>query len=227
MSINVKIKNATGQPIAIGGGDPYAAGKEAEVSLDAVRSTELAEHLAGGSVVFPRGALDGLPVDARADAGQAIAELVLRVAPRFLAHHGELVASLANLAALRDRYNEAHGSTVRLLAAVGALRPGLEAVIQAADLLSAAEDDAVAAAGAALDKHLTQLPKQPEELAAWYIEHKRLEAARDAAVVARASTRSVVARQLEATRAELGTAAAAFGKADPKTDVGASITWGP
>jgi hypothetical protein len=68
VSVHIKVKNTTTQPITIGAEDPIAAGKGAELSLDAVRSAELAEHLANGSLVLPRAALDAIT-------GQIIAEL--------------------------------------------------------------------------------------------------------------------------------------------------------
>jgi hypothetical protein len=89
--------------------------------------------------------------------------------------------------------------------------------------LSATEDDLVAASEQALEKHLAV---KPDDLQAWYLEHKQLEAAHAKAVAARTSTRTVVAQQLDATKTELVAAVVAFGKADPKKDVGSAVTWG-
>jgi hypothetical protein len=224
--IKIKIKNTSKEPISIPTEEEpvtIAASKDGDVPLESLRTTEFADHLARGNVALPRTALDGLDEASRAAASNTITDVVLRVAPRFLAHHGELSSSLANLASLRDRYNELHGSTVTLLASAKALAPGVASVIQASELLSASEDDLVAAAEKKLEKHLEV---DPDDLQKWYLEHKLLEAAYTKAVAARDATRSLVAQQLEATKTELAAAATTFSKADPKKDVGAQVNWG-
>jgi len=224
--IKIKVKNTTNKAISIPTDEEpvsIAGGKEAEVPIEALRAAEFSEQIAKGSLALPRAALEGLDQDARAAASLAITDVVLRVAPRFLAHNGELEASLANLAALRDRYNELRGATVQLLTSAKDFAAGVATVMQATELLSAVEDDQVAVAEQALEKHLGA---KPEDLQKWYLEHKQLEAAYAKAVAARDSTRSVVAQQLDATKTELALAATAFGKADPKKDVGNAVTWG-
>lgn len=228
MSITLKVKNTSDKPITVGDGSAgveIAAGKEADVPLAVVGAPMFAEHVANGRLAIGPKALDGLAPSARATATQAIGDLVLRVAPRFLAHHQQLVSATGNLAAMRDRYNEQHAATVKLLEAAKGLKAGVEATLQATQLLTAVEEGAVAAADGALAKHLDEVPKK-DELPAWYAKHKQLEADRDAAVRMREAAKGALAKQLDAMRAELGAAAAAFGKVDAKKDVGSPIAWG-
>jgi len=225
--ITIRIKNTTAKPITLAtNSDPIeiAANKEAAIPLDLVSGSEVGNHLATGALEFPRTALaDVAPAD-RPLATTAIGDVVLRLAPRFLGFHGELEAAIGNLNALRDRYNQQHATTIRLLTGAKTMNAGVTVAIGAADLLSASEDDAVTKAEEALAAHLSVVPKK-EELAAWYDEHKRLESSRDKAARDRDSARSLAARQLSATREQLDAAAATFATADPKK-VGAPVTWG-
>jgi hypothetical protein len=225
--ITIKLKNTTTKPITLPtSADPIeiAAGKEAAIPLDIVVGPDVAGHLATGALELPRTALADVAAADRPQATAMIGDVVLRLAPRFLGYHDELETALGNLNALRDRYNQQHATTVRLLTNAKAMNAGVTVAIGAADLLSAAEDDAVAKAEEALAAHLAVAPKK-EELAAWYEEHKRLEQVRDKAARERESARSVAARQLSATREQLDAAAVLFASADPKK-VGAPVTWG-
>lgn len=225
--ITIKLKNTTTKPIALPTvTDPIeiAAGKEAAIPLDVVAGPDVASHLATGAIALPRTALADVAAADRPQATAAIGDVVLRLAPRFLGYHDELETAVGNLNALRDRYNQQHATTVRLLAGAKEMNAGVAVAITAADLLSATEDDAVAKAEEALAGHLAAVPKK-DELAAWYEEHKRLEQVRDKAARERDSARSVAARQLSATREQLDAAAITFASADPKK-VGAPVTWG-
>lgn len=229
MTITLELKNLSAKPIALTTADTSITidgGKTAAVPLDVVRGAAFAEHLAAGELALSRAGLDALDPGARAAALEAVGDVILRVAPRFVAHHATLRAALASLEALRDRYNALHATAGKLLADARALAAGAETVVAAIELSDGAADAAVDAAEAARRAHLQALPKTPDELAAWYAEHRRLEAALAAANAAQAAARDAVARQLDATRADLVAAAAAFGRADPARDIGPQLTWG-
>lgn len=229
MPITIKIKNLTANPITLADVDPPVtidAGKEGDVPLDAVRAPAFGEQLAAGALAVSRTGLDDLEPDVRANVVQTIGDVILRVAPRFVGHYMSLTAAVSNLAALRDRYNELHGSTVALLTGAARLKGGIKNVVAAIDASDVVEDEALAKAKANRDKHLKKVPKDESELVVWFAEHKQLEAAVTAAELALANAKNAVERQLEATRSDLLAAAAVFDKADPAKDVGAKLTWG-
>ena len=229
MTITLKIKNLSSKPISLAGAEApisIAAGQEAAVPLEAVRGADFGEHLAAGSLALSPNALAGLGVEARASAVQALGDVILRVAPRFVAHHAALVSALAHLGAQRDRYNELHAATIKLLGDAHGMAAGSKAVVAAIELSDHVEEGAVAAADKALREHLQAVPKDAAALEQWFREHKQLELAAASARASRSAAQSALARQLEATRADLLAAAAAFDKADPAKDVGSKITWG-
>lgn len=230
MTIQIKLKNTSARPITLASVEPALtidAGKEATAPLEVLAGADVADHVAAGALALSRDGLDELDADLRATATRAIGALALRVAPRFADHHAALAAAVAELADLRDRYNQHREVAVKLLATAKAMTPGARGVIAAIELGTAIEGDVVAAAADALTAHLTKLPSTTAELEAWFAEHKALEARLRAAEVAAVAARSELSHQLAAAHDALAAAAAAFEKADPARDVGAKVTWGP
>jgi hypothetical protein len=230
VTITLKIKNVASKPITLAAVTPpitIGAGKEAEVPLDAVRGGDFGEQLAGGHLTLSPDGLAALSAPARASVVQALGDVILRVASRFVAHHVALSSALAQLGALRDRYNELHAASVKLLGEARGMAPGLKAVVAVIELADHAEEGAVAAAEKAVRDHLQAVPKDAATLETWYREHQQLEAVAASAKAARTAAQSALSRQLEATRTDLLSAATAFDKADPAKDIGARVTWGP
>lgn len=229
MTIQINVKNQSSKPITLTSANPpatIAAGKEAPIDLDVIRGNEVAQRLASGELAITTTGIDKMPADVRAAVIQAVGDVVLRVAPRFVGHYASMTTAIANLAALRDRYNEQYAATVSTITAAKDLAGGAKNLL-AASQLDDGGDAAIKAAKQAVADHLAKVPKTEAELKAWFEDHKKLEAAARDAEATTAANRSAIARQLDATRKDLALAAAAFDKADPAKDVGPKLDWRP
>jgi hypothetical protein len=228
--ITIKVRNNSSKPIQLAADDgrlmKVDQNKEVAVDLDVVRAPAFAEQLASGAIALTGEGLDKLGASERADAATAVADAVLRAAPRFEAHLDQMRAAMSRLSDLKEMYNQQHRTAVALLKGAKPLVAGAGAAVDAANTFGALmeEDRVVKRTKDAIDAHYTEVPKDSAALKAWYDQHRDLEAKLADAIQARDTARSVVILRLGTTADRLQEARVAFGDADPDT-IGPPVSW--